>query len=303
MNQRAAYLLIVLGAALWGIIGLFIDALYEFGFSPLQAVALRAVSASLLLLIYIGAKNPALLKIKLIDLPYFFGTGIVSIVLFNWAYFTAIGEISLSLAAALLYTGPAFVTIMARMFFKEPLSPIKTAALLLTLFGCASTVGVFPALDFSISAAGFWIGLASGFFYALYSIFGKVLSRSYSSYTITLYTFILASMALLFTSGLEDQKTLLLDPHVLFYVAGLGLIPTVLAYIFYTYGLGKVEASKASILTAVEPAIAVLIGVFVFGDRLGSWQIIGILSIILSVVLINVKRKQPLSSGNNPGSV
>ncbi len=303
MNQRTAYLLIIIGAALWGIIGLFIDALYDFGFTPIQAVALRAVSASLLLLIYIGAKQPALLKIQWKDLPYFFGTGIISIVLFNWAYFTAIDEISLSLAAALLYTGPAFVTIMARVFFKEPLSLIKTAALLLTLFGCAATVGVFPAFDFSITAGGFWIGLASGFFYALYSIFGKVLSRSYSTYTITLYTFILAAAALLFTSGLGDKKELLLDPRALAWIIGLGLFPTVLAYIFYTYGLGKVEASKASILTAVEPAIAVLIGVFVFGDNLRAWQIIGILSIILSVVLINVKRKQSLPTGVNQNSV
>ncbi|WP_240458804.1 EamA family transporter [Virgibacillus sp. Bac330] len=37
---------------------------------------------------------------------------------------------------------------------------------------------------------------------------------------------------------------------------GLGFLPTAFAYIIYTCGLKDIEASKASILTTVEPVVA-----------------------------------------------
>ena len=37
----------ILGATLWGLIGLFVNGLYELGFTPLQVVFLRIVTAML----------------------------------------------------------------------------------------------------------------------------------------------------------------------------------------------------------------------------------------------------------------
>ncbi len=120
-SHRLAYVYVLLGAALWGIIGLFIDALYGAGFTAFQIVTLRVVSAAVMLVIYLSLSQPKLLKIDWKDALSFIGTGIFSIVFFNWAYFTAIEEVSLSVAVILLYTGPAFVVILSRIFFGEPL--------------------------------------------------------------------------------------------------------------------------------------------------------------------------------------
>lgn len=45
---------------------------------------------------------------------------------------------------------------------------------------------------------------------------------------------------------------------VFFLILGLGLFPTALAYIMYTYGLQYIEASKAAILSTIEPVVATI---------------------------------------------
>jgi drug/metabolite transporter (DMT)-like permease len=130
-------------------------------------------------------KNRKALKIKASDSKYFIGTGIFSIVLFNWCLFHAIQETSISIASILLYTAPAFVTIFSRIFFKESLTPRKVLALVTTFIGCSFVIGILPNTNGSISLYGFILGLGSGLFYALYSIFGKFALEKYDSLTVT----------------------------------------------------------------------------------------------------------------------
>ncbi|WP_078595245.1 DMT family transporter [Evansella clarkii] len=291
--HKFALLLIILGAALWGSIGIFVQALYDLGFTPIEVVTIRVTVAFIFLVVYLLIKDAKAIKIKWKHFPFFIGTGICSIVLFNWAYFTAIQEMNLSVAAVLLYTGPVFVTILARIFFKELLTKQKIAALCTTFIGCIFVIGLFPLNTGTLSFYGIMVGLISGFGYALYSIFGKAALSSYSSLTTTTYTFLVASAALLPTTGLFTKGLEVWNAEVLWYSIGLGLLPTVVAYLLYTTGLHYVESSKASIASTIEPVVAALIGVFIFHDVLGGWQTFGMLLVISAVFLINIKGKQP----------
>lgn len=286
-----AYLLIVIAAFLWGIIGLFVQKLYELGFTAFEIVTIRVVSAALILFLFVGVKDRSLLKISWLDTKYFVGTGICSIVFFNWCFFTAIRETSLSVAAILLYTGPAFVTIISWFIFKERMSIRKMIALGTTFFGCTLVVGLFPASETSISFYGLLIGLGSGLGYALYSIFGKFALEKYQSLTITTYTFIVASVFMLFFTDIEHLQRAFLTPDIVVYSLGLGFFPTALAYILYTIGLSKVESSRASITTTLEPVVASLMGVLLYGDVLSLWQVTGIIFVLLAVVIVQEKRR------------
>lgn len=282
----------VIGASLWGIIGIFIHDLSDAGFTSLQIVTLRVVSAALMLVIYLSLANPQLLKIRFKDSAVFVGTGIFSIVFFNWCYFTAIEEVSLSVAVMLLYTGPAFVIILSRIFFKEYFNLSKIVALVFTAIGCMLVIQLFPLSDKTISFYGLLVGLGSGFGYALYSIFGKIALRKYSTVTIITYTFIFASIVLIPTSGVTIAFEKLSSGNTIATVIGLGLFPTVLAYLLYTKGLSMIESGKASITATMEPVVATAVGVYLFDEILTVFQIIGILLIISAVVILQVKNKE-----------
>ncbi|WP_373453620.1 DMT family transporter [Paucisalibacillus globulus] len=293
MNLNKAVFFIMLGAALWGTIGWFVKNLYTYGFTPMEVVTLRAASTALLLMIYLVFKSPKTLYLQsLKDLKYFIGTGIFSIIFFNYCMFTAIELSTIPVATALLYTGPAFVTIFSYFLFKESFTKQKLIALMGTLLGTCLVVGLLPLNLISVPMASILFGIGSGVGYALYSIFSKYALKKYSSLSITTFTFIIASVTLIPFFPFQEKIQLLIEPEVLFYVFGLGLFPTAIAYIVYTYGLNKTEASKASILTTIEPVVATLIGIFIFQEAFTFVQMIGMSLIIGAVIFMQTKQKK-----------
>lgn len=62
--KQNAYLSIISGACLWGLIALFFKYLSACGFSPLQVVTLRVLFAALLMTTIIAKIDPALFKIR-----------------------------------------------------------------------------------------------------------------------------------------------------------------------------------------------------------------------------------------------
>jgi drug/metabolite transporter (DMT)-like permease len=292
MDKKIAYLYIVTGAALWGMIGIFVTYLYEIGFTPTQVVAIRAISAMFFLLMFALIKNPQALKINISDSKYFIGTGIFSIVLFNWCLFHAIQETSISIASILLYTAPAFVTIFSRVLFKEFLTPRKVLSLITTLIGCSFVIGILPNSNESMTLYGVMLGLGSGVFYALYSIFGKFALVKYDTLTVTVYTFIFAAAAVTPFSGLWTVLPLFRSLEVWLYILGLGFLSTMLAYTLYTKGLNFIESSRASIIATVEPVVATIVGILLFNEKLSFWQYFGILLVILAVFIVQETTKE-----------
>lgn len=294
MSKRLAYIYIASAAFCWGIIGIFISYLYELGFNPTQVVAIRLITAASVLFLYVFFTNRQLLKIKLSDSKYFIGTGIISLVFFNWCLFNALQETSIAVSAILLYTAPAFVTILSRIFFKEPLTYRKLSALFITFVGSAFVIGVFPSTSESISTYGLILGLGGGLFYALYSIFGKLALMKYDSITVTIFTFIFGAVAITPFSGLGSVVPLLLNVKAVLCIIGLGIISTVFAFTLYTKGLSAVESSRASIIATIEPVIAALSSFLVFNEMLGGWQYLGILMVIAAVIIVQERNSKTL---------
>lgn len=129
---------------LWGIIAIFISLLKEIGFNSLQCVAIRVFFSAICLIIYLSIFDRSKLKIEFRDIIYFLGTGIFSIIFFNYCYFEAIEVIGgVAVPALLLYMAPIFVMIMSFFFFHEKLNKRKVLALFITIIGLCFITGAF----------------------------------------------------------------------------------------------------------------------------------------------------------------
>ncbi len=290
--KKAAPFLIILAGILWGTLGLPTRVLDSAGLSSMQIVILRAWGTVLVMFPILFLYNRKLLKIRLKDIWCFAGTGICSIVFFNYCYFKTMTLTSLSVAAILLYTAPIMVVLMSAVLFKERLTGRKLAALVLAFAGCVLTTGIIGSGE-ALSPEALLTGLGAGFGYALYSIFGRfALDRGYGSLTITAYTFLTAAVVLL---PFGDTKAILnavgYDAGTLGMTCYLVVFGTVAAYMVYTLGLAHVEAGKASILASIEPIVATAAGVAVFGERLGPENICGIIFVMTAIVLLNREKR------------
>ncbi len=284
-TKRLALVMVVVAGICWGVIGIFTRQLYSLGLNAVQITLARCIITAVSLSLTLAFKNPEGLKINIRDLWMFLGSGILSIAFFNICYFLCIQVSTLSIAAILLYTGPCFVTLMSALFFKEAFTKAKLLALVLAFTGCALAVGIFMETP-QTTLFGILVGIGSGFGYALYSIFGKVALKKYNGMTVTTYTFIFASLALLpFASPINLVVTVAGNSIGIISALVLGLGSTLTPFLLYTKGLEHLEPSKASLLTFVEPLVATIVGIVVFEEALNIFTIGGIFMIIASLVM------------------
>lgn len=274
---------IILGGILWGCIGLFTRPMYAAGLSVFNAIALRNVGAMIGLTLIFAIFDRSVFKIKPKHLPIFFGTGIISILLFTLCYFACQRICSLAVSGILLYTAPAFVMLMSALLWHEKMDARKLGALALAIIGCVLVSD--PLGAGRISAAGLLLGLGSGFFYATYSIFGRYALKHYSSSTVTLWTFIFAGLGSLFFAN-GDVLSVFGSVSLTIDVLGLVLLSTVAPYILYTRGLERTESSRASIMASVEPVTAAVIGIAVFSEKMTVFTAAGIVCVLLGVFFL-----------------
>lgn len=287
--MKKAYLQIIAAAALWGCIGLFLKLLTAAGLTTMQGVALRSVVGCLVYGLFLFFTDRKALFIVPKDWYYFFGTGVCSLLFFNWCYFNAITRSSMSVAAVLLYTSPVFVILMSALFFRERITPVKIAALAVTFIGCVLVTGLFPLGQETVSLPVILFGLGSGFGYALYSIFGKFVLKKYSPATVTFYTILFCALFSLPLSGLHANLAALEDGRAWAGALGVGVLCCALPYHLYTTGLKDAEPGRAAILATVEPFVAAGLGILLFHEAVTPWKLLGMAAILGAVALLNTK--------------
>lgn len=287
-KKRLSSAAVLSAGVLWGSMGIFVRQFNAVGVQTMNIVGLRAFGTAAFLLIILGITNRDSLRIRIKDLWCFLGTGIASIVFFNYCYYRSIVLTDLSTAAVLLYTAPSMVMIMSAVLFHEKFTKVKALAVILAFLGCVFVTGIVGT-GMNLNMGGILVGLGSGFGYALYSIFSRMaLQRGYSSMTISLYTFLFAALGVLPFIDVKEMAVgvMAVPGGVLFYIAFI-FFTTVLAYFLYTWGMEGVDTGTASILASVEPVVATLIGVFLFHEGMGLLQGTGIIMVIGSIILCN----------------
>ena len=128
--KKFAWIFVLAAGILWGTIGIYVKKLNAAGLNSMDIVAIRAALTAAVLFLCLLIYKRQLLAIKLRDIWCFIGTGVLSIVFFNYCYFRAMTLIPLSIAAILLYTAPAFVFLCQRCCLKKKLLKEKLLYLL-----------------------------------------------------------------------------------------------------------------------------------------------------------------------------
>ncbi len=291
LNLSAIYVL--LAGILWGFMGVLVRTLNEQGLGSMEICFLRGAVTFVVMLGGLLVLNRKALVIRWKDVWCFIGTGAFSVAFFNFCYFKTMTLTSLSVAAVLLYTAPAFVMLMSAFLFKEKLSGRKLLALLFAFLGCAFVSGIAGGRG-TLSAVGILYGLGAGFGYALYSIFGRyALIKGYGSVTISFYTFLFSAIATFFFADVQTVISVMgSSSGLLVKTVLLVLLVTLLPYLSYTKGLNGMENGAASVLASIEPVVATLVGILLYKETLSVWNVLGIGLVLGSIVLINLKEKK-----------
>ena len=291
MSEMKSSLCILASGVLWGLLPLFIKFFAGKGFAPEQIVFARMLFAAVLLVLWLAFFHPSALRIRLSDSWCFVGTGIISTMMFSYCYFRTVEVANIALAALLLYTSPIFVLFFSILFFRERMTKRKLLAVACTFAGCACITGVFshgaPAVPWPVIA----VGLGAGLFYSLYTIFGKYALGRYDSVTVTVHTFIFATLGTAFLIPVPETFARFADPAVFLAACGMAVFSSIGAFGLYTLGLRGVAPSKAGVLATMELVVATLVGILVFHEQADIATAAGMALIISATILLSKTEK------------
>ena len=290
-RDRILGVLAVVGAAsLWGTLGLFAKILYAEGVSFESLVAVRASVGWAAVLIFVLATGGAnSLRVSGRDLASLVPLGLVGIGFFYLLYFYTVRESTVGTAAILLYSSPAFVVVLARLFLKESLNAAKALALSLTIGGVLLVAGAYDPANLEVSPKVLLMGLLSGLTYGLYSIFGRPVANRLGPPVILSYALLFGAI-LLVVAAIPTFGTLAglsAGSYALLFM--LAVVHTTLAFALYTFGLGRLGAGRAAIVATVEPVVAGALGTLLLGEDLTFPKAIGALLVISGAALAQVR--------------
>lgn len=212
-------------------------------------------------------------------------------------------NISSGVASTIHFMYPLAVAVAMMLFFRERSSWRTAVAIGISLVGAAllsagnigspggdTTLGITCAAVSVFSYGGYIIGVR------------KTRAAAVESTTLTFY--VMAFGALLFFCGgmLTGGVRLVADGGQWLNILGLALPATAISNIALVRAIKLIGPTMTSILGAMEPLTAVVIGAWVFGEQFGLRSAAGVGLVIAAVVLVvRSSRKDSVSatSGNN----
>ena len=260
-----------LSMAIFGTLGIFTR---NIAVSSGELALYRAILAALLIFVYLKIRGEKIdYKSNKKELVLLILTGVAMGI--NWILlFEAYKYTTISLATLSYYFAPVIVTIVCPILFKEKLTIKEIVCFLMSTLGLVMITGIG---DFgnNNNTLGILYGLGAAVFYATVILINKFIKNVEGIHR-TFLQFLSAIVTLLpyvlLTSGIN---VLSLNATGWINLLIVGLIHTGITYCMYFSSLKELPGQKAAILSYIDPLVAVLISVFVLGESITLWQIVG----------------------------
>jgi drug/metabolite transporter (DMT)-like permease len=302
-SSRRGLVLVLVSAVAFGVMPVLTKLAYREGLNLPTLLALRFGVAAVgmwLLWLYVRRRRKPFLTGFGVVLPLV-ALGALGYVGQSFSYFTAIQKITVSATGLLLYTYPTLVVLLAWLFFREALTPLKLAALALATLGSLMVLGVVSqALGLSsggglgdLNPEGVAWALSAALIYSAYIIastrFTAGLDPVFSS------AVIISSAAAVYLVGglLAGQLSLDVTPLGLAWTVLMALVSTVLAIAAFFAGLAIVGPSRASIISTLEPTVTVALAALVLRETITTEQIFGGALILVAVASLQLRVQRP----------
>ena len=288
---------------MWGTLGYLAKLLYAQGVSFEAMVAFRAVFGWFAVAGFVLAtRDVRTLRVGGQDLLFLFFMGLFGVAGFYLFYFYTVQESTIGTAAILLYSFPAMVVILARIFLGESLTPPKIVALILTVGGIFLVAGAYDPANLEVGPLVLATGLLAALCFGLYPIFGKPVTGRLDPSTILAYALGFGALVLLVVAIPTLDTLAGLAPAYYSLLLLMAVAHTALGYALYTFGIRRLEAGQAAIIATLEAVVAMVLGITLLGETLTFLKLLGGLLVLCGAVLAQIRLRKPRLRGYPAGA-
>ncbi len=279
----------------------------SFGFSPLFSLALIAAGltsfdvlsyrwgiAALVLMIYAFCKRKSL---RLSSFDEVWKVILLSFLRALTSITLLIGyaNISSGIASTINFMYPVIVTLCMMIFFGEKRSTTDIVSIFIAIFGVYLLAsGDSIVVEGGDTTLGLVCSIVSAFSFAAYYIVMKQ-AKADKIEVVKFTTWIMMLSALYFmicAMVFEGGLTFVTGFGIWMNILGLGLWATMVSNITGVKAIRRIGPTQTSVLGALQPVTAVVLGVMFLGEHLYIQSIIGIILILISVSVVVMHQKK-----------
>lgn len=283
-----------ISSASFGFSPLFTLGLLAAGLTSFDVLSYRWLIAGIVLMIYAFCKKKTL---RLNSFDEAWKVILLSLLRSITSVTLLIGyaNISSGIASTINFMYPVIVTICMMLFFGEKRSAIDFAAIAASIFGVYLLAsGDSIVVEGGNTRLGLICSLISAFSFAAYYIVMKRV-RADKIEVVKFTTWIMMLSALYFivcAVVFEGKLTMLPDFKSWLYILGLGLWATMVSNITGVKAIRRIGPTHTSILGALQPVTAVILGVIFLGEHLYLRSCIGMTLILVAVTVVVMHQKK-----------
>ena len=266
-------------------------------FSPALLTMLRLLFI-VLFLIGLSSYKKHFKRVNKSDLLAVFFLGVIGVFINQWSFFVGLQTADPTTSALILATTPILTSVLAAIFLKEKLTIRMLMGSIVAIIGIYFVVAKGNLSSLHIDKGLLWIVITMITF-AIMIIMTRLLSDRIDPLTITLYSNVVGLIV-------SIPFAFLLDTHVHLsskmsdwsFLIGTAVVVHGIATLIWNNNIRYVDASKASILSNLEPFVAMIMGLILLYKPITGAEILGSLFIVGGVVLSTYQRKKLNSRSN-----
>jgi drug/metabolite transporter (DMT)-like permease len=189
----------------------------------------------------------------------------------------------------MLYTFPAMVAVAAIVLGRERADATRFAALALASVGLVLVLA--NARAGALDPLGAGLALGAALIYTTYILVSQGVAGRIGPTLLSALVCSGAAVTLTAVSALlGDLRPGEVTVAGWGWLAGIAVVSTVAAVSLFFAGLKRVGPTTASILSTVEPVVTVALAFLVFGELLGSLQLVGGALVLAAVIVLGSYR-------------
>ena len=285
--KTKAVIILCFGDIMFGALSIFTRHFGDMGFDSFSITFIRTSISALVLFVVMLIFKKECLKTDRKGLLLFLLFAVFKVAT-DVTFFFALNNSNIALSTMLQMTFPYYVLVLSFFIFKESITPMKIAAMILAFLGCTMLTGG-AITNGDLAVEGIFAALVSGLCLALYIMGGSVsYKKGYDPSTYILYSSLFSTIILIPFTDLSGVGEVLTDINEIPYVLGLGVLVSLVPTFMDAWSAKYLLPTTISVIGMLELVSAAVIGALVFNEILELRDIFGIIMVMTSILMINI---------------
>jgi drug/metabolite transporter (DMT)-like permease len=301
----AGFVVIIVAASLFGMLGPLSRFAYDAGMEPLPFVAWRGVIGLVAVVVFVAWRvargTERLTRLRDLDRGARVSLVVAGLMGFtlNLAMFISFDLVTVALALLGFYTYPVLVALVNVALGRETLDRPRIVALVLAIAGMVAVVAsqLDPSAGIRFDAVGFALALGAAVSQAVFVVISRT---GYQKVPATQAMVVIIGMTAtcgvaiaLLTGAGAALAFPLRDPSIVPLLGFTGLFAAAIPSILFLTGIRLIGGTRAGILMLFEPVVGVALAAVLLREGLAPVQIAGGLAILGAAVILQRSAATP----------